>query len=287
MRSKLYIHRKGEHRMEINNCCFSLRDYNKACWIIEQQCNLNCEFCFHNQFETKKICENNGFSDYMVILSQLREKNIRHVILSGGEPLLSPDLFNIISLLQENGFSIGISTNAVNATPAFCRKLKQTTVNKITVNLAPICDNNGKITQNNNSTIIINGIQNLTSSGFFVTLNNILHKSTTKDILIQNIEYAIQWGAKAISFTVPVCKSFSECYTNDYFIEDQTVEKLRIFLEEIEKQMKPSICITLNCPKCFSNNCPANTEIFGVGWDKKLSTCLVKQYQILPQLETL
>ena len=273
--------------MEINNCCFSLRGYNKACWMIEQQCNLDCKFCFHNQFETKKYCGNNRVLDYMVVLSQLREKNIRPVILSGGEPLLSPDLFSIIFLLQKNGFSISISTNAVRATPIFCRKLKQTTVKKLTVNIAAICDNNGEIIQNYNSNSIINGIQNLTSSGFSVTLNNILHKFTTKDILAQNIEYATRWGAKVISFTVPVCKSFSGCYENDYFIDNKTVEKLRFFLEEIEQQMKPLIGITLNCPKCFSNNCPANAEIFGVGWNKNLSTCLVKQYQVLPTLETL
>ena len=52
-----------------------------------------------------------------------------------------------------------------------------------------------------------------------------------------------------------------------------------------KKQIKN---ITVHVPsKCFSNNCPANAEIFGVGWNKNLSTCLVKQYQVLPTLETL
>lgn len=265
--------------MEINNCCFSLKGYNKACWIIEQRCNLNCQFCFHNQFETKKDSVDQSSLDYMEVIEKLREKNIRQVILSGGEPLLSPDLFNIISLLEKSGFVVSVSTNAISATSEFCCKLKNTSVKKLTVNLAPICDANGKVTDGCDSNPTVKGVKNLASYGFFVTLNNILHKTTTKDILIQNIRYAVEWGAKAISFTVPVCKTFSECYKNEYFIDNQTVQKIRFFLEEIEQQIRPPIHIVLNSPECSSNNCPANSEIFGVGLDKILSTCLVKQYQ--------
>lgn len=268
--------------MKINNCCFSLRGYKKACWIIEEQCNLNCQFCFHNQFGSKKQKIDGKKSDYLKIISSLRKNNIRNVILSGGEPLLSPALFDIVALLEENGFTISISTNAVMATPEFCSRLKKTTVKKLTVNLASICDNNGKINNNNSSNLVIGGIKNLTSSGFSVTLNNILHKSTTKDILLENIEHAVQWGAKIISFTVPVCKSSCECYATDYFIDDQTVQKIRIFLEEIEQEIAPLIDITLNCPNCESSICPAKKEIFGIGLDGVLSTCLVKQYQKLP-----
>lgn len=266
--------------MEINNCCFSLRGYNKACWIIEKSCNLNCEFCFHNQFgKREQVYEKRG-NEYSKIISSLKKRNIKHMILSGGEPLLSCDLFNIISLLEAHGFTISISTNATLATPQFCSRLKKTSVEKLTVNLAAICDNEGKIIEDEHSIDIINGIRNLTSNGFCVTLNNILYTSTTKESLLQNIEHGCQWGAKAISFTVPVCKCSCETYSANYFISDQLVQQLLLYVKEIEREIAPKINIEFNYPNCNSDRCPANDEIYGIGTDGILSTCLVKQYQL-------
>lgn len=265
--------------MEINKCCFSLRGYNKACWIIEETCNLNCQFCFHNQFPKKDFSKVENKYDFLDIISSLHRNNVKHVILSGGEPLLSPMLFDIISLLGENGFLISISTNAIMATPQFCKQLQKTTVERLTVNLATICDDSGRIVENGHSSRVIEGIKNLVSYGFTVTLNNILHKSTTKEILIQNINYCREWGVKNISFTVPVCKSFCEHYAVDYFMDNQTIQRIRVLLEEIEHEIKAAVNITLDYPDCNSEACPANKEIFGAGIDGKLSTCLVKQYK--------
>ena len=267
--------------MKINNCCFSLRGYNKVCWIVENRCNLNCAFCFHNQFKGDIDAFAKRDNEFIKIISNLKKRNIKHVILSGGEPLLSCDLFNIINLLDSHGFTISISTNATLATPEFCSRLKQTSVKRLTVNLAAVCDNDGRIVKNNNSALTIDGIHNLISSGFIVTLNNILHTSTTKESILQNIEYGVQWGAKVISFTVPVCKYSCESCTADYFISTDIVQKLQTYIEEIERETEPKISIEFNYPNCNSDSCPANREIFGVGMDGIVSTCLVKQYQML------
>lgn len=267
--------------MEINNCCFSLRGYNKACWIIEKNCNLNCEFCFHNQFGTIEQIDEKRFDEYPKIISALKKRNIRHVILSGGEPLLSSELFNIINILEINGFTVSISTNAILATPQFCNRLKNTSVEKLTVNLAAICDKEGKIVKNQHSINIIDGIRNLTSYGFSITLNNILHTSTTRESILQNIECACRWGAKTISFTIPVCKCsfYSRSENSSYFIDNRFAQQLLIYVQEIEHEIAPQINIEFNYPNCTSDKCPANHQIFGVSIDGNVSTCLVKQYQ--------
>lgn len=281
MLSKLSIQRREKHKMEKNNCCFSLRGYNKACWIIENECNLKCPFCFHNQFgKEARICTHKQ-DEYLKIITNLKQKNIKHVILSGGEPLLSADLFQIITLLEQHNFTISICTNAILATPQFCSRLKHTSVKKLTVNLAALCDNNGRIINDSNSSNVITGIRNLTTADFYVALNNILHTSTTKENILQNIEYASQWGAKVISFTVPVCQYCYESYIADYYISDQIVQKLESYIEEIEHDIDPKIRVEFKYPNCNSDSCPANNEIFGIGTDDILSTCLIKQYQTL------
>ena len=275
-RFKSFMHRKAAIKMKYNYCCFSDRDYKKACWLIENKCNLNCEFCFHKEFHNN---QKKNETDYMTIVSNLRQNSIKHVILSGGEPLLSQDLFHIISILENNNFEVSICTNAILATRDFCQKLKSTTsVKKITVNLSSICDNNGAIIYDDKSKSVVSGICNLLEFDFEVTVNSILYKSTTKGILEKNIRHCIEWGAKLISFTVPVCKcSKNNC--SDYYIEENRIQELKKYLQDIENQADTPINIIFNYPLCNSDDCPANKSIYGIGYDGVLSTCVVKQYR--------
>ena len=266
--------------MKINNCCFSRRGYNKACWLIENECNLNCQFCFHNQFRTDKQLHDIRNADYSKTIASLKEKKIEQIIISGGEPLLSSKLFEIIDLLEKSGFTISICTNAILATPSFCERLKQTAVRKLTVNMASICNANGKIVDGPNFTRVTNGIRNLTSFGFSVTLNNILHTSTSSENILQNIEYGCRLGVAGFSFTVPVCKSSCEEYESDYYISEPVVQQLIVMVKEIEHKMSPKLNIEFNYPDCNADSCPANSEIFGITSDGVVSTCLIKQYQM-------
>lgn len=265
--------------MEINNCCFSQHGYNKVCWLIESRCNFNCDFCFHSQFGTDSDLFDRKECDYLEVVSCLQKNNVKHVVLSGGEPLLSPNLFYIIRLLEENGFTISISTNGALATSDFCKRLKRTTVRKLTVNLASICDNDGKVSKGTLYDYTSKGIQNLISSGFAITLNAILYMSTSKEILLQNINYGEQIGAQNISFTVPVCKTSCGVNKSNYYIDLTTVYKIKNFLDEIERELSPKINIIFNHPDCNSQFCPANKAIYGIGLNGIFSTCLVKQYQ--------
>lgn len=267
--------------MKRNSCCFSAREYNKACWLIEKRCNLNCEFCFHSQFGTNENLNEGKHCDYSQMVLDMKKHKIKHVILSGGEPLLSCDLFGIINLLESNGFIVSISTNAILATSEFCKRLKNTGVKKITVNLAAICNKSGRIIDDEISSNVINGIQNLASAGFSVTLNSILSSSTTKEILMHNIEHCSQWGANTISFTVPVCKCSFDPTLVDYHISNEDVLQLMTFLEEIESEYAPSVNIEFNWPNCTMDDCPAGKTIFGIGAEGIVSSCLVKQYQML------
>lgn len=246
--------------------------------MIEKRCNLNCSFCYHNQFGKENQFIANK-QDYLGVIMAMKNAGIKQVILSGGEPLLSLDLFNIIKLLEEHDFIISICTNAILATPQLCNRLLQTSVKKLTVNLAALCDDTGMILNNNNAICAIQGIRNLVTTGFLVTLNNILRTTTTKDSIEQNIECACKWGAKSISFTVPICKC--SCVPNEtiYSLNNYQVEKFQDYFEEIENKVKPKINIEFQYPKCNSDDCPAQKEIWGVSADGVFSTCLVKQYQ--------
>ncbi len=80
-------------------------------WHITHKCNLRCIHCYQEDYKNdlsfnqiKKI-----FFDY---LEYVKHNNFKsHINITGGEPFLHPDFFNIISLFEKNNISFGILTN--------------------------------------------------------------------------------------------------------------------------------------------------------------------------------
>lgn len=71
-------------------------------------CNWDCEYCYN-----KSLNENKDIDFKTQILPRLidRKDFINHIIISGGECTLYPDLEETIDILNENGFIVGIHTN--------------------------------------------------------------------------------------------------------------------------------------------------------------------------------
>lgn len=78
-------------------------------WQINSVCNLGCMHC----------CEESGHhipgemtkDETFNFLRQVREMNIPYVAISGGEPLLHPDLFEVVEFIREGGMSLKVETN--------------------------------------------------------------------------------------------------------------------------------------------------------------------------------
>jgi pyruvate-formate lyase-activating enzyme len=105
---------------------FSKND-NPNGWVeITTDCNLKCPGCYrgcdrddniplHEPIE--KVKEN--------ILEMKRLRNCQIISLSGGEPLLHPELGKIIRFIKENGMYPFVHTNGVLLTPETIAKLKK------------------------------------------------------------------------------------------------------------------------------------------------------------------
>ena len=80
-------------------------------WHITHKCNLRCLQCYQedysNDLNLKQISK--IFFDYMEYLIANDFKG--HINITGGEPFLHPDFFNIINLFEENNITFGILTN--------------------------------------------------------------------------------------------------------------------------------------------------------------------------------
>lgn len=256
--------------LKINKCCFCIKEYSKACWIVEEKCNLNCSYCFQHSFEKNVFSHNESVEK---IITKLQEKNIAYVILTGGEPLLCKNLFQIIEQLQESKIDIGICTNAVLADDEICTKLYKAQVYNITINMSLVDIDKANATSNRS----IQGIRNFINRKFNVTLNDMLLDKWDCKSIQKRIEWAYKIGAKQYSLTVPVCKypQYPDC-----FIEPDKIAEVTKMLETIDDlgEMK-NFEIIFNIPECMKSNCPSEEKIFGISDSGEIEMCLIKKYQ--------
>ena len=81
-------------------------------WNLIRRCNLLCKHCyaisgnadFPGELSFEQVCE---------VMDDLKDFGVPVLILSGGEPLLRPDIFDISRRAKEMGFYVGLSTNGV------------------------------------------------------------------------------------------------------------------------------------------------------------------------------
>jgi heme d1 biosynthesis radical SAM protein NirJ len=79
-------------------------------WNLIRRCNLACKHCysisadkdFPGELSTKEV---------FAVMEDLKAFGVPVLILSGGEPLLRPDIFEISHRARDMGFYVGLSTN--------------------------------------------------------------------------------------------------------------------------------------------------------------------------------
>lgn len=79
-------------------------------WNLIRRCNLCCKHCYSISADTDFPGELNTTQIFQV-LEDLKKFNVPALILSGGEPLLRPDIYMIAARAKSLGFYIGLSTN--------------------------------------------------------------------------------------------------------------------------------------------------------------------------------
>ncbi|HUV21170.1 MAG TPA: heme d1 biosynthesis radical SAM protein NirJ [Gammaproteobacteria bacterium] len=79
-------------------------------WNLIRRCNLACKHCYATSADIDFAGELSTAEVYAV-MDDLREFGVSVLILSGGEPLLRPDIFAISRRAKEMGFYVGLSSN--------------------------------------------------------------------------------------------------------------------------------------------------------------------------------
>ena len=79
-------------------------------WNLVRRCNLTCKHCYSISAD-KDFPGELTTADVYTVMDDLKRFRVPVLILSGGEPLLRPDIFDIAHRAKEMGFYVGLSSN--------------------------------------------------------------------------------------------------------------------------------------------------------------------------------
>ncbi len=82
-----------------------------ACTIFTAGCNLRCGFCHNASLVTHIDSEVNFDPDEIISYLSKRKGLLDGVCITGGEPLLQPDIADFISRIKALGYSVKLDTN--------------------------------------------------------------------------------------------------------------------------------------------------------------------------------
>lgn len=112
-------------------------------WNITRSCNLNCIHCYMDS-KPKQYRGELDTSEARQFIDQLAGFRVPVLLISGGEPLLRGDVFDLIRYAGDSGLRVTISTNGTLIDGPTARKIKELGVGYVGVSLDGIGSNNDR-----------------------------------------------------------------------------------------------------------------------------------------------
>ncbi len=96
-----------------------------ACIVFLVNCNFKCKFCYNKELTAYKYFKKSKRElveekDFFAFLENKR-KMLDGVVITGGEPTMSPGLHNFVKKIKALGFAVKLDTNGTN--PAIVKTL--------------------------------------------------------------------------------------------------------------------------------------------------------------------
>ena len=166
-------------------------------WETTAACNLKCSYCRafasatpdSNELGTK---EAKAFIKSIASLQPM-------LILSGGEPLLRPDIFQLASYATSLGLRVSLASNGTLITPEVVHQIKASGISRVSISLdGSTADKHDQNRGIGSFQAAIKGVENLRGNVDFQVNFTITNKNESEVLSIFDLAEAK--GAKALHF---------------------------------------------------------------------------------------
>lgn len=211
-------------------------------WNSTNQCNLYCEHCYRDA--GAKLEQELSTSEAQKMIREIKQAGFQIMIFSGGEPVMRPDIYELVSCARAEGLRPVMGTNATLITPEVAGRLKEAGIMAAAVSLDSLdAEKHDKFRGLANAfNMTLEGIGNLQQAGIPVQIN-----TTVMDWNAEEIEavcdYAIELEAIAyhVFFLVPTGRAIDieaeALRVKDY---EKTIARLMKKQQEVDIEIKPT-----------------------------------------------
>jgi AdoMet-dependent heme synthase len=147
-------------------------------WHLTERCNLRCRHCYQEGKASREMT----FSEIKPVIEEIADmirswsdayelSFSRSFNVTGGEPFLRPDLFEILETMSDKGFDLYLLTNGILIDREKARRLSQLGVKGVQVSLEGPEKVHESIRGKGSFSASLRGIDHLLSAGLQVTVN--------------------------------------------------------------------------------------------------------------------
>ncbi|WP_136605208.1 pyrroloquinoline quinone biosynthesis protein PqqE [Paenibacillus dokdonensis] len=164
---------------------------------LTHRCPLHCVYC-SNPIELQKREHELTTREWIKVLEEASDMGIVQVHLTGGEPLLRPDVNQLIERARELGLFVNLITSGVGVTENRIRQLASAGIDSIQLSMqAPTADLADSIAGSHAHEFKKRTAKWIRAAGLPLHMNVVLHRQNIH--LVENIiELCVSWGAERL-----------------------------------------------------------------------------------------
>ena len=213
-------------------------------WDSTNDCNLKCLHCYHNKKgnqehsqEKKSLMSLIEVKDMIDDLAQTSDRwdMSPRLHISGGEPLMRRDLFDILEYTQQNKVTTKLLTNGTLITKEKARQIKSRGVNRVQISIDGDRKRHNFVRQREYAfDEAMEGISNCRDANIGVTISFTAMQSN-KEYIEQAIKDSIEAGAEM--FGIQSYVPNPEMGANDpEFVDSKVLYGIYSFQRELDKK---------------------------------------------------
>jgi putative heme d1 biosynthesis radical SAM protein NirJ2 len=216
-------------------------------WMTTNQCNLTCKHCYQDAGDEYERELDTGQAK--TLIEQIARAGFKIMIFSGGEPLLRPDIFELVAYAKANGLRPVFGTNGMLITPDVAHKLKDAGAAAMGISLDSLDASKHNEFRGDPQAfeLTIQGMKNCRDVGLPFQVHTTIMDWNEQEIL-DITDYAVELGAQAhyLFFLIPVGRGK---YINETSLK--VLENEELLGRIMEKQRTAPIDLKPTCAPQF------------------------------------
>ena len=206
-------------------------------WETTAGCNLECIHCRRIDVSTQLMNDDLTTKESFELVDAIVEAGNPILVLSGGEPLFRPDIFDIAKYAVSKGLTVALATNGTLVDEAMAKKIVDSGVSRVAISLdGADADTHDKFRKLKGSfDLAIKGFKNLLALGMGMQVNCTIAKHNAHQFRdLYNL--AVNMGAEAIHIFMLVPVGCGVEIAEDQMLPAEKYEELLNLFYDLSKE---------------------------------------------------